>query len=99
VFCALAEDSMGPVHPLEVYFEGPDLLPTGDSARWFILDCIRQFVRDGRAAGMPPKVVNRFLRSLSAEHQLILLTDMVETWGALGADKAMYDLLKKVAAA
>lgn len=99
VFCALAEDSMGPVHPLEVYFERPDLLPTGDSARWFILDCIRQFVRDGRAAGMPPKVVNRFLRSLSAEHQLILLTDMVETWGALGADKAMYDLLKKVAAA
>jgi hypothetical protein len=99
VFCALAEDSMGPVHPLEVYFERPDLLPSGDSARWFILDCIRQFVRDGRAAGMPPKVVNRFLRSLSAEHQLILLTDMVETWGALGADKAMYDLLKKVAAA
>jgi hypothetical protein len=99
VFCALAEDSMGPVHPLEVYFERPDLLPSGDSARWFILDCIRQFVRDGRAAGIPPKVVNRFLRSLSAEHQLILLTDMVETWGALGADKAMYDLLKKVAAA
>jgi hypothetical protein len=90
---------MGPVHPLEVYFERPDLLPTGDSARWFILDCIRQFVRDGRAAGMPPKAVKRFLRSLSAEHQLILLTDMVETWGALGADKAMYDLLKKVAAA
>ena len=99
VFCALAEDSMGPVHALEVYFERPDLLPSGDSARWFILDCIRQFVRDGRAAGMPPKVVNRFLRSLSSEHQLILLTDMVETWGALGADKAMYDLLKKVAAA
>jgi hypothetical protein len=24
---------------------------------------------------------------------------MVETWGALGADRAMYDLLRKVAAA
>lgn len=99
IFCALAEDSIEPVKPLEVYFERPDLLPSGDSARWFILDCIRQFVRDGRAAGMPAKVINRFLRSLSSEHQLILLTDMVETWGGLGADKAMYDLLKKVAAA
>lgn len=98
VFCALAEDSMGPVQPLNVYFERPELLPTGDSARWFVLDCIRQFVRDGRAAGLPPKMINRFLRSLPTENQLILLTDMVETWGALGADKAMYDLLKRVAA-
>jgi hypothetical protein len=44
-------------------------------------------------------VINRFLRSLSSEHQLIVLTDMVEKWGSLGADRAMYDLLRKVAAA
>jgi hypothetical protein len=43
-------------------------------------------------------VIGRFLRSLSQEHQLLLLNDMVETWGALGADRAMYDLLRKVAA-
>ena len=43
-------------------------------------------------------MINRFLRSLSAEHQLILVTDMVETWGALGADRAMYELLRRVAA-
>ena len=99
VFCALAEESMGPVLSLERYMHEPDLLPKGEAGRWFILDCIRQFVRDGRADAFPPRVINRFLRALSSEHQLIMLTDMVEKWGALGADKAMYDLLRKVTSA
>ena len=99
VFCALAEESIGAVRPIEEYIRKPSLLPQGDSARWFVLDCIRQFVRDGRADGLKPAVVNRFLRSLSSEHQLTVLTDMVEKWGALGAERAMYDLLRKVAAA
>jgi len=98
VFCALAEEAIGSVLPLADYLRDPSRLPKGDSARWFILDCIRQYVRDGKADGLKPAVVNRFLRSLSAEHQLTLLTDMVETWGALGADRAMFDLLRKVAA-
>ena len=98
VFCALAEEAIGSVLPLADYLRDPSRLPQGDAARWFILDCIRQYVRDGKADGLKPTVVNRFLRSLSAEHQLTLLTDMVETWGALGADRAMFDLLRKVAA-
>src|SRR6516165_1378624 len=99
VFCALAEEAIGAIQPLEDYFRKPELLPMGDAARWFILDCIRQFVRDGKADGLKPRVVNRFLRCLSSEHQLTLLTDMVAKWGALGADRAMFDLLRKVAAA
>ncbi|HEV7326432.1 MAG TPA: AAA family ATPase [Bosea sp. (in: a-proteobacteria)] len=98
VFCALAEDSIGAVRPLEDYLRKPEELPKGDSARWFILDCVRQFVRDGRATSIKPAVINRFLRSLSHEHQLLVLNDMVETWGALGADRAMYEILRKVAA-
>ncbi len=96
VFCALAEEQIGAVLPIDRYIREPKLLPQGDAARWFILDCIRQFVRDGRADGFGERVVNRFLRSLSSEHQLILLTDMVEKWGSIGADKAMLDLLREV---
>lgn len=99
VFCALADEQIGAVRPLDEYIRHPEHLPKGDAARWFILDCIRQYVRDGRADGCKPAVINRFLRALSSEHQLILLTDMVEKWGALGADRAMFDLLKKVTAA
>ena len=84
MFCALAEEAIGVIRPLEEYFCKPYLLPKGDSARWFVLDCIRQFVRDGKADPFKPRVINRFLRSLSSEHQLTLLTDMVEKWGALG---------------
>src|SRR5262245_49101582 len=99
VFCALAEEAIGAVRPLEEYIREPALLPKGDSARWFVLDCIRQFVRDGKADSFKPRVINRLLRSLSSEHQLTLLTDMVEKWGSLGADRAMFDLLRKVVAA
>ena len=98
VFCALAEESSGPVQPLADYLRNPSLLPAGESARWFILDCIRQFVRDGRADNLPPKLINRFLASLSQEHQLILLTGMVDKWGAIGAEAAMAALLRKVTA-
>ncbi|MGL5115859.1 MAG: hypothetical protein ACRC7C_11105, partial [Beijerinckiaceae bacterium] len=99
VFCALAEESIGAMQPLERYMREPELMPKGDAARWFILDCIRQYVRDGRADNLPPRVVNAFLKSLPAENQLILVADMVEKWGAIGADKAMFDLLRKVTAA
>jgi MoxR-like ATPase len=97
VFCALAEESIGAMRPLENYVERPQLLPKGEAARWFILNCIRTRVRDGRLASVTPRVVNNFLRSLSPESQLTLIADLVEPWGALGADAAMLELLKKVA--
>jgi hypothetical protein len=96
VFCALAEEAIGPVQPIERYLREPALLPKGESARWFILDCIRQFVRDGCADGLPPRMIDRFLKALPPENQLIIVTDMVEKWGALGADKALFKLLMTV---
>jgi len=95
VYCALAEETIAPMRPLESYVTTPSLLPTGEAARWFILDCIRRRVRDGTLEGVAPRAVNRFLRSLSHEHQLTVLTDLVERWGALGADTAMLALLKQ----
>jgi hypothetical protein len=96
VFCALAEESIGPMKPLEDYMANPRLLPQGDAGRWFILNCIRQLVKDGRVGGLSPATINRFLASLADEHQLTLVADLVERWGELGGDEAMFDLLKKV---
>jgi hypothetical protein len=96
VYCALAEESIQQMLPLTHYIEQPSSLPTGDSARWFILNCIRQHVRDGRLQGLPPETVNRFLSSLPPEHQLTLVADLVEQWSDLGADPAMLALLKQV---
>jgi hypothetical protein len=96
VYCALAEESIERMHPLEDYIERPSLLPKGDAARWFILSCIRQSVRDGKFADLKPRTINRFLRSLASEHQLTLVADLVSQWSELGADPAMLDLLKKV---
>jgi len=61
-----------------------------------VLNCIRQNVKDGKLRAISPEAMNRFLRSLPHEHQLTLLTDLVEQWGALGADDAMLDLLTQV---
>jgi hypothetical protein len=96
VFCALAEETIAPMRPLEDYVREPQLLPDGEAARWFILDCIRRRVRDERLDGISVRAVNRFLNSLSPEHQLTVLTDLVARWAALGAEPAMLAILKKV---
>lgn len=98
VFCALAEEAIGRMRPIEDYIGAPDLLPKTDAARWFILNCIRQNVREGKLSHLKPKTVNKFLGSLPAEAQLTLLTELVEQWGSLGADKSMLKLLKEVTA-
>ena len=96
VYCALAEEAIQRMRPLAEYFEHPESLPTGDAARWFILNCIRQHVRDGTLHGVTPDAVNGFLRSLPPEHQLTLIADLVGHWSDLGADPAMLALLKQV---
>src|SRR5262249_45168327 len=92
VFCALAEESIAPMKPLQYYIENPRALPVGEAARWFILNCIRQLVKDNRLRDLSPPTINRFLAQLPDEQQLTLLTDLVERWGGLGADEAMFDL-------
>ena len=96
VFCALAEEAVGTMAAVESYIERPDLLPKGETARWFILNSIRQNVAAGRLGAVKPRAVARFLRSLPTESQLMLLTDLVEQWGALGADKTMLAVLRTV---
>ena len=98
VFCALGEEAIGKMRPIEDYIGAPDLLPKTDAARWFILNCIRQNVREGKLSHLKPRTVNKFLGSLPPEAQLTLLTELVEQWGALGADKSMLKLLKEVTA-
>jgi hypothetical protein len=97
MFCALAEESVTPLRDLADYLREPHTLPSGESGRWFVLDCIRQQVREGRLDAIEPEVIDRFLRALPDEHQLAVLTDLVEPWGALGADSAMLELLGRVA--
>jgi MoxR-like ATPase len=97
VFCALAEELLGAMEAPPYYLEHPEKLPKAEAARWFVLNCIRQLVRDDRVQDVKPRVMEKFLRSLTHEQQLTLITDQVEKWGALGADKAMFDLLKRVA--
>ena len=55
-------------------------------------------MRDGTAVASQAARRQPLPARLPPEHQLTLLTDLVEHWGALGADRAMFDLLKKVTA-
>lgn len=96
VYCALAEEAIQHMQPLAQYIEHPETLPSGHAARWFILNCIRQHVRDGTLTGVTPDTVDAFLRSLLPEHQLTLIADLVTQWSELGADPAMLALLKQV---
>ena len=97
VFCALAEEAIGADAADRVLHRGSrDAAEAprpraGSSSTASARTCATASFAD-----LKPRAVNRFLRSLPPENQLTLLTDLVEQWGALGADRAMLELLKKV---
>jgi hypothetical protein len=98
VFCAIAEESVAPLRELGDYLREPATLPEGLSARWFVLDCIRQHLKAGTLPAVEEPIVDRFLRALPDEHQLAVVTDLVERWADAGGEAAMHALLARVAA-
>ncbi|HZS03027.1 MAG TPA: AAA family ATPase [Chloroflexota bacterium] len=96
VFCAMAEEQIDGLLPLESYIEDPDLLPQADAARWLVLHHIRAMVQRGELEAFDPATINSFLLSLPQEHRFAVLVDLVEQWGALGADDALLAALQEV---
>ncbi len=97
LYCAMAEESLADLLPIEEYFSDPSKLPAADTARWFIINRIRTLVRrDEFPSTIPPKEVNQFLQSLPREFCFSLLVDLVERWSDLGAGGAMLGALKEV---
>src|SRR5262249_29631022 len=95
VFCAMAEESIEQLLPLDEYLEDPHRLPEQDSARWFVLSRIRNMARRGELAGYNASTINNFLAGLPEEHRFALMVDMVDVWGQLGANDAMLAALKE----
>lgn len=96
VFCAMAEESIADLLPLEQYVRDPDLLPADDTPRWFVLCRIRNVARRGGLDGIDGRTITDFLMALPQEHRFAVLIDMVEDWGRLGAAEALLATLKEV---
>jgi MoxR-like ATPase len=96
VFCAMIEEGIQDLLPFPIYLNDPAQLPEEDAARWFVLSRIRAAVRRGDPLGASPAAIDAFLRALPQEHRFALLVDLVEQWGALGADDALFESLKEV---
>jgi hypothetical protein len=96
IFCAMAEESLSEIRPIEEYFADPSLLPESDTARWFIINRLRLLVQRGELPAVSPDQVNNFLGALPQEFRCAVLIDLVEHWGLLGASDAMLRTLKEV---
>jgi hypothetical protein len=96
VFCAMAEEAIGQLHPIEDYLSDPGLLPREDTALWFIICRVRTLLERGELRFPSPERVNAFLAGVPEEHRCALLVDLVERWAAQGADKAMLATLNEV---
>jgi hypothetical protein len=95
-FCAMAEDSLAELLPIEEYFAAPEKLPESDTARWFVINRLRTLVQQEQLPAISPYQVNSFLASLPAEFRFALLVDLVDRWAKLGASEAMLQSLKEV---
>ncbi|MGF1580557.1 MAG: AAA family ATPase, partial [Gemmataceae bacterium] len=96
VFCKVTEEDLSEIRSMNEYIHDPGLLPTTDTARWFVLTRIRHLVETGRLTRIDPHQVNGFLRSLPQEHICSLLVGLVPQWGELGGREAMLELLHEL---
>jgi hypothetical protein len=101
LFCALAEDGLGDLRPLDDYLRDPTLLPEQPTAMWFVVSRLRRAVEHGELrppdAGEDfPARVNALLAALPQEYRFAVLLDLVQQWDELGASEAMLATLKEV---
>ena len=96
MFCALAEEGLADVRPIEDYLADPVLLPSWDTARWFVIHRLRTLVKRNELPLTDPTRINAFLAALPPEFRFALLIDLVDEWAELGASDAMFDSLKEV---
>lgn len=96
IFCALSEDGLGELLPIEEYFDAPEKLPSEDTARWFIINQLRGWIQREELPAIEPEKVNQFLAAIPSEFRFAAMVDLVEQWSALGASQAMLDALREV---
>jgi hypothetical protein len=95
-FCAMAEESLADILPIEDYFAAPEKLPESDTARWFVINRLRTLVQQDQLPAIPPYQVNAFLETLPDEFRFALLVDLVDRWASWGASESMLRALKEV---
>jgi hypothetical protein len=96
VFCAMAEESLAEIRPIEEYFADPSLLPAADTARWFVINRLRKLIAARELPPLAPQLVNSFLAALPDEFRFAVLVDLVPEWSELGAEQSMLNALKEV---
>ena len=96
LYCAMAEDRITNLLPLNEYIQHPERIPTADTARWFVLSRIRTAVGRHQLRDIAPESINAFLLAIPEEHRFALLVDQIEEWADLGAEAAMLQTLKEV---
>jgi hypothetical protein len=104
LFCALCNDGLGDLRPAADYFDDPSLLPTSETAMWFVVTRLRQAIGSGQfqppkgelAATAFHKKVNAFLGAIGEEFRFALLLDQIEKWAELGASDVMLRTLGTV---
>lgn len=96
IFCALAEEELGSILPIDEYFRSPEKLPEQDTARWFIINQLRRWIQREELPPIEPDQVNHFLTSLPSEFRFAVMIDLVDHWAKLGASQAMLDALREV---
>jgi len=96
LFCALCEEGLGDMRPVPEYFDDPALLPTSETAMWFLVSRTRNALSGGELAATRPEKVIGFLQAIGEEYRFALILDLVEKWAELGVSELLLETLKTV---
>jgi len=96
LFCALCEEGLGDMRPVPEYFDDPSLLPTSETAMWFLVSRTRNALSGGELAATRPEKVIGFLQAIGEEYRFALILDLVDKWADLGVSELLLETLKTV---
>jgi hypothetical protein len=79
----------------EYYICHPAEIPPDPTLQWCVLQGVRRLVARQEVKEASPVQVNAFLKAIPPEQRFVLLVDLVNEWGQLGAAEAMLASLQE----
>jgi hypothetical protein len=96
IFCAMAEERIADLLPVQEYIAHPEKLPESETAMWFVLSTIRTQIQLDMLINIPEIQINNFLNALGIEQRIALITGCIDKWAELGAEKSLLKTVREI---
>jgi hypothetical protein len=96
VFCSIVEEKISSLKNIIEYIKNPSMLPKDNTSLWFILNFIRNEVKNNKIINISSEDINKFINALPMEQRCALIINIVDKWVRLGAKDSLITSLREI---